>query len=186
MRNYFQQRQQTHVSIVIDNAPYHSRRVPGTSAPTSATKKADMQKWLQDKNIPFSKDALKPELYEIIKQNKEDPRYVVDEMIKQRGQEIIRLPPYHCDLNPIEMLWGIIKNDVARKNTTFKLDDMKELTKQAISDVPLETIKKTFNKCIKLEDDYWKQDGLNVAPIIEPQIIPLDQSSSSESESDGD
>ena len=52
--------------------------------------------------------------------------------------------------------------------------------------VTLETIKKTFNKCIKLEDDYWKQDGLNVAPIIEPQIIALDQSSSSESESDGD
>ena len=170
--------------VVYDNAPYHSRRIPETVAPTSATRKPEMKKWLQERNIPFSNDALKPELYEIIKRNKEEPKYVVDEMIKESGHEVLRLPPYHCDLNPIEMVWGIIKNDIGRKNTNFKIEEMKQLTKQAIADVPPETFHKTSKKTQNLEENYWKKDGLTFAPIIEPQIAFLDESSSSASESE--
>ena len=57
----------------MDNASYHSVIKEGTKASTSATKKGDMQKWLQSQNIPFDARSKKPELYEIIKLKKPDP-----------------------------------------------------------------------------------------------------------------
>jgi hypothetical protein len=38
-------------SLVMDNASYHSVIKEGTKAPTSATRKGDMQKWLKDKKF---------------------------------------------------------------------------------------------------------------------------------------
>jgi hypothetical protein len=37
----------------MDNASYHSVIKEGTKAPTSATRKGEMQKWLKDKKNPF-------------------------------------------------------------------------------------------------------------------------------------
>ena len=130
--------------IVMDNASYHSRISTDTISPASSTKKEDMKVWLRNKNIPFNEGMLKPELYGLIKNNKPEKKYFVDELIQSHGHLVLRLPPYHCDLNPIELLWGIIKNSVASKNSTFKLADMKKLTEQAIQDITLETIKSTF------------------------------------------
>ncbi|KAJ8971594.1 hypothetical protein NQ317_016323 [Molorchus minor] len=60
-------------------------------------------------------------------------KYVVEEMTKARDVTILRLPPYHCELNPIELIWAQIKTDVARNNRTFKLGDVKLLLNDAAS-----------------------------------------------------
>ena len=174
--------------IVMDNAPYHSRRLPESVAPTSAARKADIQAWLRRKKIPFPENALKPELYSLVKKHKGEPVYAVDEMIKAaKGLQVLRLPPYHCELNPIEMLWGIVKNDVGRRNTTFKIQDMKGLTEEAIDAVSLESIQKTFAKTAETEDQYWKKDGVGIAPVYSNFIVnPNESSSESESESSSD
>lgn len=57
-----------HSLVVVDNAPYHSVRV--NPAPNSNSKKCDMMRWLTEKGILFSPTMLKPELYQLIKQNK--------------------------------------------------------------------------------------------------------------------
>jgi hypothetical protein len=51
----------------MGNASYHSVIKEGTKAPTSATRKGDMQKWLKDKKIPFDGKMKKTKLYEIMK-----------------------------------------------------------------------------------------------------------------------
>lgn len=43
-------------------------------------------------------------------------RHVIDEMFKKNNHDVLRLPPYHPDLNPIEMVWAAIKGHVAAKN----------------------------------------------------------------------
>ena len=41
---------------------------------------------------------------------------VIDNIAKRYSHEVLRLPPYHCDLNAIEQIWADEKNFVAREN----------------------------------------------------------------------
>jgi len=93
--------------IVMDNASYHSM----TTIPKSNWKVQAMRDWLISKGIPFQGGNTKKEIWDIIKRQKNNySHYVVDQVAKQAGHEILRLPPYHCDLNPIEMVMYIYIN----------------------------------------------------------------------------
>ena len=74
--------------IVIDNAPYHSRRLE--PVPTMNSRKQVMQDWLTAHEIEYPEHALKRELYAVIKAS----NVAVDEMVKAAGHEVVRLPPY--------------------------------------------------------------------------------------------
>jgi hypothetical protein len=65
----------------------------------------NMISWLTKNNINFNNKAKKPEIYGIVKLNKGPPIYKVDEFLKRKGHEVLRLPPYHCELNPIELIF---------------------------------------------------------------------------------
>ncbi|CAH1971032.1 unnamed protein product [Acanthoscelides obtectus] len=93
------QRVEPNSVIVMDNASYHSRRAE--RVPTMGSRKSDMQQWLREKGTPFDDSCVKAELYEKIKQHKPaNISYVTDEMARQCGVTVLRLPPYHCELNP--------------------------------------------------------------------------------------
>ena len=49
------------------------------------------------------------------------PTYVVDEIASEQGHEVLRTPPYHLELQPIETCWGIAKNEIAR-NCDFTMN----------------------------------------------------------------
>ena len=59
---------------------------------------------------------------------------------------------------------------------------MRNLTEQAIQDIPLETIKSTFENTRKIEETYWENDGLNNMPTVSQCIVNL-QDSSTDSDS---
>lgn len=46
-------------------------------------------------------------------------KLVIDEIANAHNKTILRLPPHHCKLNPIELAWLWIKNHVRMNNTTF-------------------------------------------------------------------
>ena len=48
----------------------------------------------------------------------------IEVIARQHGHEVIRTPPYHPELHPIEMCWGILKNAVARHGDCT-LDNLK-------------------------------------------------------------
>lgn len=78
--------------IVLDNAFYHNTRAE--KLPTYNTKKADMQQWLRDKGIAFDESLSKLPLYDIIKKHKSDYiTFKIDDVIKSKGFEVLRLPP---------------------------------------------------------------------------------------------
>ena len=63
---------------------------------------------------------LKPELYALIKQNKPTYKtFKIDAILANHGHSVLRLPPYHPDLSPIEMIWSTVKQRVKRKNMRF-------------------------------------------------------------------
>ncbi|XP_031348399.1 uncharacterized protein LOC116174599 [Photinus pyralis] len=94
--------------IVIDNAPYHSTLVE--KLPTSSWTKGDMVAWLTRRNIPFDSTLFKPELYSFIKSLGIQKQYEVDNIIRNHGHDVLRLPPYHYEFNAIELVWAHAKS----------------------------------------------------------------------------
>jgi len=37
------------------------------------------------------------------------------------GHEVVKLPPYHCQYNPIEMFWAQVEGEVIEKINRSKL-----------------------------------------------------------------
>jgi transposase len=114
--------------LVLDNASYHNVKTEDTVCPNFSQKKAVLQNYLTQHNIPFSATDTKIVLYEKIKQKKTPVVYKTDKIAKLHGHEVIRTPVRHCELNKIELIWAQVKGFVAKNNTTFRLKDVKELT----------------------------------------------------------
>ncbi|XP_050516569.1 uncharacterized protein LOC126891436 [Diabrotica virgifera virgifera] len=169
--------------IVLDNAAYHSRKYE--KMPTSATRKADIQSWLRQNNIPYTDDMVKAELLALVKNNPIEQNYVVDEMVKLTGRCVLRLPPYHCELNPIELIWTQVKGEVARKNSTYKIPDVKVLFNQALSNVTANNWQNAVNHVDGIISKMWQLDFI-IERVIEPIIINLGNDSSSSEDSDSD
>jgi transposase len=42
-------------------------------------------------------------------------------MAKEMGHRVLQLLPYHYELNPVELVWAEVKNDISMSTATFKL-----------------------------------------------------------------
>lgn len=165
--------------VVMDNASYHSRRLE--PSPTTAWRKGDIINWLSQRNIPFDDSMLKVQLLTIARaQIPQFKRYAVDELARECNITVHRLPPYHCELNPIELIWAQIKNQVAKQNVTFKMDEVKRLLATAIGDVTAETWRNCIRHTTKEEDRMWDLDTI-VDVSVEPLIINLNDNSDRDS-----
>ena len=51
----------------------------------------------------------------------------METVAKEYGHEILHLPPYHCELNPIELAWAAEKSYVAGENKDMSLDSVEKL-----------------------------------------------------------
>ena len=144
--------------VVMDNASYHS--VKEEKLPTKSWNKSQMVAWLQSKNVTVGENMCKIELFDEIKKirNMYD-KYVIDELAMKNGIQVLRLPPYHCELNPIELVWSQVKGYVAQKNTSFKLQDVKRLLEAA---------------CLQVTPEKWASCVCHVIDVEEPRCWDLD------------
>lgn len=167
--------------VVVDNAPYHCEKL--NPAPTSASAKGEMLKWLGERGIFHSPNLLKPELYSLILQHK--PRYVtykIDSILAAAGHSILRLPPYHPDLNPIEMIWATVKSHIKRKNVKFTVESVKTLAVQKFSEITVDDWKSRCAHVKKTEEEYMVSEGM-MDEVSERLVINLNNGQSdSESE----
>jgi len=68
------------------------------------------QIWLKENGVEFDSFETLGELRERVKHLKpKDKRYELDEIALQMGHDVIRLPSYHCQYNPIELIWAQVK-----------------------------------------------------------------------------
>ena len=54
-------------------------------------------------------------------------------LLQEHGHQVLRLPPYHCDLNPIELIWVDLNQYVASNKSTFKSSDVRQQIKGGFS-----------------------------------------------------
>lgn len=170
--------------IVMDNASYHScflEKIPSTK-----TRKADIVAWLQNKNIIHNPNNTKSELLYIVRQHKEKYKvYELDAIANEMGHEVVRLPPFHCHYNPIELIWAQIKNEVAAHNKSFKIADVRKLLLEAIAKVTVEDWKKCVKHSETLQEEDFHKEVIR-EDIIEPIIINLQDDSDCSSDSENE
>ncbi|KAG0699134.1 hypothetical protein GWK47_025900 [Chionoecetes opilio] len=117
--------------LILDNASYHSQLTEESRCPTTATKKADLIKCLENHRLPFPPDARRPELLLVCKQNRPKQQYTVDNIIHAWGHEVVHLPPAHPELNAIEQVWGCMKRHVRSSLHRFTRADLQARLEEA-------------------------------------------------------
>ena len=85
--------------VVLDNASYHNVKTEDKVCPNFSQKKAVLQKYLTQHNIPFSATDTKKK-----KKKKTPIVYKTEKIANLHGHEVLRTPVRHCELNPIELI----------------------------------------------------------------------------------
>lgn len=166
--------------VVMDNASYHNVINPEDKVPTKSTNKGPMKAWLDKYNIDHTAAKTKQDLLQLVnasEQSKVDC-FRIDKYLEERGHVPLRLPPYHPQLNPIELIWAEMKKKVAEENTTFKLKDVKRHTTEALANISKTYWQKCEDHVKRIEKSYWENDGLNLP--MQPRVVidPMDTSDS--------
>ena len=128
---------------------------------------------------------VKKELLDLVKLNKPSPKYVCDEEAEKQGIDVLRLPPYHCIFNPIELVWARLKGNVANINKTYKIGDVQEHVHNAFASLKPELWPNCCRHCDALVDQSWVNDGLQ-DEMIDKIIIELGDSDDSDDSDDDD
>ncbi|KAJ8722270.1 hypothetical protein PYW08_004672 [Mythimna loreyi] len=68
------------------------------------------------------------------------------------------LPPYNCDLNPIEYIWNLIKRRVADKNVKQLESEIESITLEAVASITKEDWVKEINHVKRIEQEYWQRE----------------------------
>lgn len=155
----------------VDNCygSYHS--MLKDNFPKSNSTKAIVEECLKNKNIEFSPQERLSELRERVKSLiPMYKRYELDEIALEMDHKVIRLPPYHCQYNPIELIWAKVKGEVAKNNNTFKMADVEKLAHAAMDAVTQEDWKKCVAHAEKIQDN--RKEILRDV-MLEPIIITL-------------
>lgn len=143
--------------IVMDNAPYHNV-LSADSPPTPQSSKSAIKAWLEANYISCNGDCLKPELVRLLEKIAPEPIYEIDRIAAEHGHEVLRTPPYHPELQPIETCWGVVKNEIAR-NCNFTMKGLQEQIETAFSKVNPSTCRKIIGTVRKVEDRFWEEDA---------------------------
>ncbi len=134
--------------IIMDNAPYHNI-LSEHSPPTHQSSKKKIKEWLAQNKIYCSDDCLKPELVEILTKTAPEPTFAVDEIAASYGHKILRTPPYHPELQPIENCWGVVKIFMAR-NCDFTVKNLIKQLDCGFKEVTADTCARIISKATVL------------------------------------
>jgi transposase len=171
-------------TIILDNASYHNVEID-RKPPKSALKKA-MIEWLSSHNVECNSMMLKSELYSLIQSVNVEKKLVIDEILKNHGHKVLRLPPYHADLNPIELVWGDIKGTLAREHLSSNLEEKCERMKLIFKSFGKEKWEKCVDHVLKIEEEYASRDrifDLNYDTMVEDLRFTVSDDSTDDSSS---
>lgn len=168
--------------IVMDNASYHSETLE--KLPNMRWKKQEIQEWLTKNGVYFGNNEVKAELMSRIPEHLRQAAkiYKIDKTAEEFGHTVLRLPPYHCDLNPIELVWAKVKNEVARVNSDYTLKTVEVLLNDALNNVSAEDWRKAVDHVKAVEDVMWDLEAIS-DDIQDNFVINLAEDSETENDS---
>ena len=138
--------------IHMDGARYHMRR--RDRPPTGASTMAQIRAWLAGHGAPFDPADNKEALLARVPAEYMHPRLASMVIAERYGHKVLFTPPYHPELEPIEIIWAVIKNRIAEDPS----NSMAELGTKLIDSCRLVTEKTWLGarkKTMAQEDAYW-------------------------------
>ncbi|KOB77601.1 putative dde superfamily endonuclease [Operophtera brumata] len=123
--------------VVVDGASPFNNRVSNPT-PHSNSRKREMMDYLTARNVPYSVDMYKSQLYQLVLMNKDKyGDYKTDAYLREHGHTVLRLPPHHPDLNPIKTILTSVSSYVG-KDINFAIDSVMKIAKEKIYSLELE------------------------------------------------
>lgn len=148
--------------IIMDNASYHNS-YSDDGVPSLNSKKVVLQKWLDDNDISYDSESLRPQLIELINTHRPERHYSLDEILRldyeDRNIKILRTPQYHPELQPIEKCWAVIKQYMAQ-HCDFTNKGLRENLNSAWGKVTKATMSGILKKVNYWQNYHFDQDGL--------------------------
>jgi hypothetical protein len=142
----------------MDQAPYPNVYLDGRFYPTTSSQKAEVQSWLQQHHPDASDDSLiKAERVALCRQWCPQPDDELDRIAVAAGQQMLRTPPYHPELQPIEACGGVVKNHCAAK-CDYTLAGLRSHLEEGFDKVTPETCRAAIADMRREEDRYWQED----------------------------
>ncbi|TFK57758.1 hypothetical protein BDN72DRAFT_782883 [Pluteus cervinus] len=74
-------------------------------------------------------------------------------VIEQAGHKCVFLPKFHCELNPIELVWAQVKH-YFRERADGTFPTAKKLAIESLNSVSTEKIRRCFSHCWRYLDHY--------------------------------
>lgn len=142
--------------IIMDNAAYHNV-LSEEAFPKKSHSLKRLRDWLSHNEIPWTTDMLKSELFSLCARFANKPEFQIDKIAEKHGHSVLRTPPYHPELQPIETCWAIVKNHIARHND-FTMKTVRILLEEGFLKVTSKTCRKLIEKVRLKEDDFWLED----------------------------
>jgi transcriptional regulator NrdR family protein len=119
--------------------------------------------WLERHGVQCGTSARKATLYKIINSMKPKQRtFRVDKLLESHGHSVVRLPPYMCDMSPIELAWAKLKRHVRSRKTTGDISTkrIEELVMEGLNDITAADWLGFSQYVTKLEQEFWANDGI--------------------------
>ncbi|KHJ92114.1 hypothetical protein OESDEN_08006 [Oesophagostomum dentatum] len=146
------------VTLIIDNAPYHSRheeKIPGHNA----TKK-EIVEFLASNGVDVAVDSTHAELLNELDEYVQSHggiaalrKYATEKICTDFGVNVIRLPPFHCFFNPIELCWSQLKSYLTKiGRPTDKITAVKQRTEEWMKQVSVQLTQAWFRHVLREEE----------------------------------
>jgi transposase len=101
--------------IILDNAKYHcslGKQVPKWSS----MKKNEAREFLEQKGVAFDPGMSAVEMKQLVRTwIAQNEKAEIIRQAEKSGHEVLFTPPYHSDLQPIELVWASVKGRVGRQ-----------------------------------------------------------------------
>jgi len=145
--------------IHMDGAKYHVRQENPT--PKTDSSLGDIKEWFAVNNLdvprrPNGRSMTRLDLLDHVKNLNIRPVYASYEIADGHGHTIMKTPPYHCECQPIEMLWGMVKNPIASNpnmNETYLT--LRNRLLDGFATVTSDQLVSVWKKTVKICEDYW-------------------------------
>ncbi|KAL0275935.1 UNVERIFIED_CONTAM: hypothetical protein PYX00_003645 [Menopon gallinae] len=146
--------------VVVDNNLYHKKN---EDIPDGSWKKHQIKSWLASRNANITEIHKKRDLLAVVNglRSPYSTRQRIVELASQRGIILVSLPPYHYELNPLNMVWAQVKCYIRSNMRTFKVKIIKQLVKEAFYAITNVNWMDYVHHIRRMEDLLWTEDGGN-------------------------